>query len=161
MSSKHQLGFSDLVFRQLSGKLELGIPIEEVLQQMDRVQEKMKEWQSPVEGPGNEGNTYFPIIQKAACEYDLDPFLIQAVIQQESNGNPDAISSKGAKGLMQLIDSTAEILGVENSFDPEENIMGGTQYLKDMLNQFIKQINFWVSYIKLYHMQAYQREHCL
>lgn len=79
---------------------------------------------------------YGEIISKAAEKHDLDPSLIISVIKAESDGNPDAISQAGAKGLMQLIDSTATELGVTDSFDPEENIMAGSRYLKDMLNRF-------------------------
>ncbi len=58
------------------------------------------------------------------------------MITQESGGNPFAVSKAGAKGLMQLMDSTATDLGVENSFSPRSNIMGGTKYLKFLLEKF-------------------------
>jgi soluble lytic murein transglycosylase-like protein len=73
---------------------------------------------------------------KASRTYDVDPALIYAVIYRESSGNPQTVSSKGAKGLMQLMDGTARELGVSNSFDPEENVRGGTQYLRQMLDRF-------------------------
>lgn len=78
-------------------------------------------------------NTY---INQAANTYNLDPRLISAVITQESGGNPSAVSPKGAKGLMQLMDSTAADLGVKRSFDPGENIMGGAKYLRQMLDLY-------------------------
>jgi len=79
---------------------------------------------------------YEPHIKKAAEKYDVDPVLIKAVIAQESYGNPNAVSKVGAKGLMQLMDGTAKQLGVNDSFDAEQNIMGGTKYLKDLINKY-------------------------
>jgi soluble lytic murein transglycosylase-like protein len=76
------------------------------------------------------------IITHYANKYDLDKALVYAVIKQESNGNPKAISHAGARGLMQLMPGTAHDLGVYNSFDPVQNIAGGTQYLSKMKELF-------------------------
>jgi Rod binding domain-containing protein len=76
------------------------------------------------------------IIAKAAQTYDVDKTLIAAVIDAESSGNPAAKSKAGASGLMQLMPATAKDLGVKNSFNPMENVMGGTKYLKQMLDKF-------------------------
>jgi Rod binding domain-containing protein len=76
------------------------------------------------------------IIGKAAQETGLDSALIRSVIQAESNGDPQAVSPSGAKGLMQLVDSTAQELSVRDPFDPDENIRAGSRYLKQMLDRF-------------------------
>jgi len=76
------------------------------------------------------------IIQEAAQRYRVEPGLIRAVIQAESGGNPLAVSRAGARGLMQLMPETAAELGVTNPFDPTQNIMGGTSYLRRLLDRY-------------------------
>ncbi len=68
--------------------------------------------------------------------YNLDPNMVFAVIRAESNFNPYAVSKAGARGLMQLMPGTAEEMRVTNSFDPEQNVAGGTQYLAKMMELF-------------------------
>jgi len=75
-------------------------------------------------------------ILSASSKYDLDPYLIQAVIKTESNSNPNAVSRAGAMGLMQLMPKTAEALGVDNPFDISQNIHGGAEYLRRQLDRF-------------------------
>ena len=77
-----------------------------------------------------------PIIANAARANGIDAKLVHAVIRAESGYNENAISSRGAVGLMQLIPATALRYGVTNSYDPTENISGGTRYLRDLLKMF-------------------------
>ena len=70
------------------------------------------------------------IVEKAARAHEVDPLLVHSIIKVESNYNVHAVSNKGAEGLMQLTPSTARMLGVSNSFDPQQNIEAGVKYLK-------------------------------
>jgi hypothetical protein len=84
----------------------------------------------------SKSEAYDPIIEKYASDYRLDPSLIKSIIAAESGFNPKAISSKGARGLMQLMPATAERLGVNNSFDPEQNIQGGIKHFRSLMDSF-------------------------
>ncbi len=75
-------------------------------------------------------------ILSASEKYEIDPNLIKAVIRQESNFNPTAVSRSGAMGLMQLMPKTAEALGVTDPFNVSQNVDGGSQYLRYQLNRF-------------------------
>ncbi len=76
------------------------------------------------------------IIEEAGAVYNIDAKLIRSIIQVESNFNEKAVSHAGAEGLMQLMPATARSLGVTNSFDPKQNIFGGTKYLRNMLDRY-------------------------
>jgi hypothetical protein len=76
------------------------------------------------------------LVRSLAPQYRLDPDLVLAVVEVESNFDPEARSHKNAQGLMQLIPATAERFGVENVWDPEQNLRGGMAYLRWLLDEF-------------------------
>lgn len=84
---------------------------------------------------------YDSIIQVVARKYDVPSDLIHSIIKAESNYNPQAISHKGAVGLMQLMPETARQYGVKDRFDPVENIEGGVRYLKDLVKLYNRRTN--------------------
>lgn len=79
---------------------------------------------------------YGEIITRVASQYGISAELVNAVIKVESNFNADAVSPKGAQGLMQLMPGTAKRFGVTDSFDPEQNITGGVKYLQLLFKEF-------------------------
>ena len=81
-------------------------------------------------------SSFDELLNQAAAKEGLDASLLKAVAQAESNLNPLAVSSAGAKGIMQLMDGTARELGVTDAFDPAQNIAAGAKYLKQMLSRF-------------------------
>ena len=83
---------------------------------------------------------YDAAINEHARRQGVAEDLVRAVIQVESAFNPNAVSNKGAMGLMQLMPATAEELGVTNPFDPEQNIGGGVKYLKQLLNRYDQKV---------------------
>ena len=94
-----------------------------------------------------EGSTKFVFSDEFTTDYDkdilnvserhgIDPYLVKAVIKTESNFDPNAVSPKNAQGIMQLIPATADDYGVSDPFDARENMEGGVQYLKDLLEYF-------------------------
>ncbi|MGO9863096.1 MAG: lytic transglycosylase domain-containing protein [Terriglobales bacterium] len=76
------------------------------------------------------------VVDTASATFHLDPDLVNSVIHAESGFNPHAVSPKGARGLMQLMPSTANQLGVSNVFDPQANVTGGSRYLRELLERY-------------------------
>jgi soluble lytic murein transglycosylase-like protein len=83
-----------------------------------------------------DSNQYDSLISEFSKKYHVDFALIKAIIRAESGFNPNAVSRKGAKGLMQLMPETASRVNVSNSFNPRENIEGGVRYFKYLLSLF-------------------------
>lgn len=90
--------------------------------------------------PLSDKTPFHEIIRAAAERYGVDADLIHCVIAVESNFNPKAISRMNARGLMQLLPSTAKQMGVKNIFDARENVDGGTRYLRDMLARYHNEV---------------------
>jgi soluble lytic murein transglycosylase-like protein len=90
---------------------------------------------------GEDAAPFAPMVQAAATYYQLPPELIWSVIKVESNFRVDAESPAGARGLMQLMPSTARELGVRDLFDPQDNIYGGARYLRLLANRFRGDLN--------------------
>ncbi|HEY3741299.1 MAG TPA: lytic transglycosylase domain-containing protein [Bryobacteraceae bacterium] len=88
---------------------------------------------SAAAGPDTDINA---MVEQSARKNGVDPLLVHSVIKAESNYNPNAVSNKGAQGLMQLMPATARELGVKHPMDPKENIEGGVKYLKYLQTQF-------------------------
>ena len=86
---------------------------------------------------GSSANEYDDLINQHAKALDVDPYLVKAVMMAESNGNPRAVSRKGAQGLMQIMPGTARTLDLQHPFDPSENIAAGTRYLKLLYLRFM------------------------
>jgi soluble lytic murein transglycosylase-like protein len=86
--------------------------------------------------PARDVRKYDEFILLASNLFQVDRFLIKAIIRAESDFDCRAVSSKGAKGLMQLMPGTADAMEVKNPFDPKENILGGTRYVSLLLKRF-------------------------
>jgi hypothetical protein len=93
-------------------------------------------YRTTTEGLSRNAELFEELVQEHSQRQSLRPELVRAVIQVESGFDPRATSSKGAMGLMQLMPDTARALGVVNAYDPDENIRGGTRYLRQLLDKF-------------------------
>ncbi|PLR78811.1 lytic transglycosylase [Bacillus sp. V3-13] len=139
-NSSNSTMFQDLLAEFLSGQETVNLDLPE-----NESSETIKQM-APVTMPAlppvhltklpHNPSDYDDIINTAAERYGLPAKLIQAVIKQESNFNPNAVSHAGASGLMQLMPATARALDVKNVFDPYDNIMGGSKYLRNMYDKY-------------------------
>jgi len=137
-ASAHQsMGLANMIYKQLSGRLHMNpeeIKSDETMKSIRASGQKVQEFKK-LSVP-ERFRKLDPIIQEAGETFGVDPDLIRSIIYHESGFNPEAVSSRGAKGLMQLMDTTASEMGVKNVWDPAENIFGGTRYLKSLLNRY-------------------------
>jgi hypothetical protein len=90
---------------------------------------------TPVIG-GADLEDYEKMVEDKAAKHSVDPLLIKALIRAESNWNPSAVSPKGAMGLMQLMPGTADLMNVDNPYNPSDNIDGGIRYLKHLIDRY-------------------------
>jgi len=142
------IGIANIIYEQLTGEKLVQIEFAPVRNEKKTtstkskaIQDKPKESSQQINLPRfptlvDRISKYDRTVEEIARKYNLTPELLKSVIAVESAGDHLAVSPAGAKGLMQLIDSTAKYVGVRNVFDPEENIEGGAKYLREMLDTF-------------------------
>lgn len=133
IAQQGRLGIAEMVMHSFENDSESKEHSLESLQMLQNLMQTPNPSVHPLE---KKVEPFIPIIHKAAKEVKINQRLLKAVILAESAGNPQAVSSKGAQGLMQLMPDTASYLGVQNVFDPEENIFAGARYLKQLLQEF-------------------------
>jgi len=119
-----------LVFLTLKDGGEVGLPADSLRGVVP--DEVVEEVAAAVAAPAGKGDLR-ELAAAVARRHGLDPELVQAVVSVESAFKPDAVSPKGARGLMQLMPATAASLGVKDAFDPEENLDGGARHLNALL----------------------------
>ncbi len=134
--------FSDILQTQLASGQRV-ISSQEILAKLDG----SKEWKLAADYEAELNTTAAKVatvapgailekIERTAKALGVDPDLVREVVRAESNFNPNVVSKAGAKGLMQLMDKTAQAMRVRNAYDPDENLAGGTKYLKSLLDRY-------------------------
>ncbi len=143
MSEGKGLGIANMIYRKLTGEdLPDSFNLDEIrirpTNSRFNFNEQTREMNAitPSKESINRVSRYEEIIEDAANRFGVNKNLIKSVILAESAGREDALSSANAKGLMQIIDSTAEYLGIRNVWNPKENILGGTKYLAELLQKY-------------------------
>ncbi len=135
------LGIAEMIYKKLTGEnLPITIPIKSTERNLNLDIDTSSQTDYPKVEPSKSAlerlKNYEDIIEEASNTFGVPKNVIKSVILTESAANPNAISKAKAKGLMQLIDSTARDMGVRNVWDARENIFGGTKYLAQMLRQY-------------------------
>jgi soluble lytic murein transglycosylase-like protein len=148
ISKKKDLGIADILYKKITGEaLDPASSAKDLLKLINDSKIEIKKSTSdnnsitPSSKATDRLGKYESFINEASNSYGVDKNLIKSVILTESAANEKAVSSAKAKGLMQLIDSTASQMGVNNVFDPKENILGGTKYLSEMLRKYNGNLN--------------------
>jgi Rod binding domain-containing protein len=148
MSKNKSFGIAGMLYKKITGddldKKSVGAELLQYLNS-DKIEIKKSAGFNNSVAPSikatNRLNQYNNIINDASRTYGVDKNLIKSVILTESAANEKAVSSAKAKGLMQLIDSTASDMGVNNVWNPKDNIFGGTKYLSEMLRKYNGNLN--------------------
>jgi len=143
------LGVAEQIYKKLTGENfstdVLNPKLEPIIKQ-PKIEVSTDTLEIPVVKPSNQSinrlDKYEDIIQQASETYGVDMNIIKSVILAESSAKENAVSTANAKGLMQIIDSTAKYLGINNVWDPKENIMGGAKYLSELLRKYNGNLKF-------------------
>lgn len=149
MSKGTGLGVAEQIYRRLTGENfspEVLNPKLQPLEKLPKIELQQNTQEIGAVKPSNQSlnrlSKYDDIINHASETYGVDKNIIKSVILAESSAKENAVSSANAKGLMQIIDSTAKYLGINNVFDPKENIMGGAKYLSELLRKYNGNLKF-------------------
>lgn len=149
MSKGTGLGVAEQIYRRLTGENfspEVLNPKLQPLEKLPKIELQQNTQEIGAVKPSNQSlnrlSKYDDIINNASEMYGVDKNIIKSVILAESSAKENAVSSANAKGLMQIIDSTAKYLGINNVFDPKENIMGGAKYLSELLRKYNGNLKF-------------------
>jgi soluble lytic murein transglycosylase-like protein len=131
--------FTDVPTEEITGfEKELALPVPPPASSgaSDSAKTQSMQTGAAKNGPAKPAPPLTDVVASASAAYHLDPDLVNSVIHAESGFNAHAVSPKGARGLMQLMPNTANQLGVNNAFDPQDNVTGGSRYLRELLERY-------------------------